>query len=70
MLTLDLPHRYCLVGIAIMFAGVFWWAGWQLVLPKVFGYELVPHKETLDDGTVITSVSRGYNMFVMRSIAH
>ena len=48
---------YCLVGIAIMVAGVLYWAGWQILLPKVFGYELVPRKETLDDGTVITLVS-------------
>ena len=26
------------------------------MLPKVFGYELVPRKETLDDGTVVTLV--------------
>lgn len=26
------------------------------MLPKVFGYELVPHKETLEDGTVVTLV--------------
>lgn len=40
-----------------MVVGVLYWAGWQLLLPKVFGYELVPRKETLDDGTVITLVS-------------
>ena len=45
------------MGIAIMVTGVLYWAGWRILLPKVFGYELVPRKETLDDGTVITLVS-------------
>lgn len=39
-----------------MVTGVLYWAGWRVILPKVFGYELVPRKETLDDGTVITVV--------------
>ncbi|KAG1796914.1 uncharacterized protein BJ212DRAFT_408460 [Suillus subaureus] len=42
-----------------MFAGVLYWAAWRIVLPKVFGYELVPRKERLDDGTVVTVVSVG-----------
>lgn len=50
-------YRYCLVGIAIMFAGVLYWAAWRILLPKVFGSELLPRKETLDDGTVVTVVS-------------
>ena len=44
------------MGIAIMLVGVLYWAGWQILLPKVFGYKLVPRKETLEDGTVITLV--------------
>lgn len=57
--TPPLPYYlYCLVGIAVMFAGVLYWAGWRILLPKVFGYELIPRKETLDDGTVITLFSR------------
>ncbi|KAJ3555603.1 hypothetical protein NM688_g2483 [Phlebia brevispora] len=57
--TPPLPYYlYCLVGIAIMVAGVLYWAGWRILLPKVFGYELVPRKETLRDGTVITLFSR------------
>ncbi|KAF7797306.1 hypothetical protein EIP86_008501 [Pleurotus ostreatoroseus] len=57
--TPPLPYYlYCLVGIAIMVTGVLYWAGWRILLPKVFGYELVPRKETLDDGTVITLFSR------------
>lgn len=49
--------RYCLVGIAIMVFGVLYWAAWRVLLPRVFGYELVPRKEKLDDGTVVTLVS-------------
>ncbi|KAI0078614.1 high affinity methionine permease [Panus rudis PR-1116 ss-1] len=56
--TPPLPYYlYCLVGIAIMATGVLWWAGWRILLPKVFGYELVPRKEVLEDGTVITVFS-------------
>ena len=39
-----------------MLAGVAYWAGWRILLPKMFGYELVQRKETLDDGTVVTLV--------------
>ena len=39
-----------------MSVGVGYWAVWRILLPKVFGYELVPRKETLDDGTVVTLV--------------
>ena len=39
-----------------MFVGAAYWAGWRVLLPKVFGYELVPRKETLEDGTVVTLV--------------
>ncbi|KAG2067149.1 amino acid transporter [Suillus decipiens] len=56
--TPPLPYYlYCLVGIAIMLAGVLYWAAWRIILPKVFGYEFVPRKETLDDGTVVTVFS-------------
>ncbi|KAG1850205.1 amino acid transporter [Suillus subalutaceus] len=56
--TPPLPYYlYCLVGIAVMFAGVLYWSAWRIVLPKVFGYELVPRKERLDDGTVVTVFS-------------
>ncbi|KAG2142409.1 amino acid transporter [Suillus clintonianus] len=56
--TPPLPYYlYCLVGIGVMFAGVFYWAAWRIMLPKVFGYELVPRKERLDDGTVVTVFS-------------
>ncbi|KAG1823761.1 amino acid transporter [Suillus subaureus] len=56
--TPPLPYYlYCLVGIAIMFVGVLYWAAWRVILPKVFGYEFVPRKERLDDGTVVTVFS-------------
>ncbi|KAG2105845.1 amino acid transporter [Suillus discolor] len=56
--TPPLPYYlYCLVGISIILAGGLYWAVWRIVLPKVFGYSLVPRKETLDDGTVVTVFS-------------
>ncbi|OSD05039.1 amino acid transporter [Trametes coccinea BRFM310] len=56
--TPPLPYYlYCLVGIAIMVAGVLYWAAWRIV-PRWFGYEYVPRKETLSDGTVVTLFSR------------
>ncbi|KAG2105827.1 amino acid transporter [Suillus discolor] len=55
--TPPLPYYlYCLVGIGIMLAGVLYWAVWRIVLPKVFGYELIPRKEKLDDGTIVALV--------------
>jgi len=55
--TPPLPYYlYCLVGIAIMLAGVLYWAAWRL-LPRVFGYEFVSRKETLADGTTVAIFS-------------
>jgi L-type amino acid transporter 9 len=48
--------RYCLVGISVLFAAVGYWAVWRILLPKLFGYELVPEKQKLKDGTVVTLV--------------
>ncbi|KAI0047897.1 amino acid transporter [Auriscalpium vulgare] len=57
--TPPLPYYlYCLIGIAIMFIGVAYWAAWRVVLPRFFGYKLVPRKEKLEDGTVVTLFSR------------
>ncbi|KAF9010789.1 amino acid transporter [Cyathus striatus] len=57
--TPPLPYYlYCLVGIAIMLAGVIYWAAWRVFFPKVLGYELIPRKEKLDDGTVVTMFSK------------
>ncbi|RPD60343.1 high affinity methionine permease [Lentinus tigrinus ALCF2SS1-6] len=55
--TPPLPYYlYCLVGIAIMAFGVLYWAAWR-ILPGWFGYELVPRKEKLEDGTTVTLFS-------------
>ncbi len=47
--------RYCLVGIAVLAFGVLYWALWRIV-PRWFGYDFVPRKEKLSDGTVVTVV--------------
>ncbi|OBZ67918.1 High-affinity methionine permease [Grifola frondosa] len=55
--TPPLPYYlYCLVGIAVMAFGILYWAAWRIV-PGWFGYELVPRKETFEDGTVVTLFS-------------
>jgi H+/Cl- antiporter ClcA len=51
-------YLYCFVGIGVMAFGVLYWAVWKLVLPYVFKFRLVPRKEVLVDGTVVTLVSR------------
>jgi hypothetical protein len=57
--TPPLPYYlYCLIGIAVMFFGLLYWVVWWLVLPYVFKSRLVPRKEILEDGTVVTVVSR------------
>lgn len=54
--TPPLPYYlYCLVGIAIMAFGVLYWAAWRIV-PRWFGYEYIPRKEKLSDGTTVTLV--------------
>ncbi|RDX42915.1 amino acid transporter [Lentinus brumalis] len=56
--TPPLPYYlYCLVGIAVMAVGVLYWAAWR-ILPGWFGYEYVPRKEKLEDGTTVTLFSR------------
>jgi len=57
--TPPLPYYlYCLIGIAVILFGVLYWAVWQLVLPYIFKFRLVPMKEILEDGTVVTMVSQ------------
>jgi len=57
--TPPLPYYlYCLVGIAIIGLGVIYWAVWRIVLPKIFGYELIPTKVVLGDGTIVNVFSR------------
>jgi len=50
-----------------MFAGVLYWVTWRILLPKVFEYELVPRKERLADGTMVTLVSFEFGVLVSRS---
>jgi H+/Cl- antiporter ClcA len=57
--TPPLPYYlYCLIGIAVIVFGVLYWAIWRLALPYVFKFRLVPRKEVLEDGTVVTLVSQ------------
>jgi solute carrier family 7 (L-type amino acid transporter), member 9/15 len=57
--TPPLPYYlYPLIGIAVTLFGALYWAVWQLVLPHVFKFRLVPRKEVLEDGTVVTLVSQ------------
>jgi solute carrier family 7 (L-type amino acid transporter), member 9/15 len=51
------------VGIGILFFGIFYWAVWRIVLPKLGKYTLVPEKETLEDGTVIMTVRFNLHTF-------
>ena len=41
------------VGIVILFAGVVYWAIWQIVLPRLGRYKLEPRHEVLSDGTTV-----------------
>ncbi|KAI0278429.1 amino acid permease-domain-containing protein [Russula aff. rugulosa BPL654] len=66
--TPPLPYYlYCLVGIAVMMFGVLYWAIWKLVLPYVFKFRLVPRKEVLKDGTVVTLTHRQLRLLVRRT---
>ena len=57
--TPPLPYYlYCLIGIVVMLFGVLYWWVWQLVLPYIFKFRLVPTKEILKDGTVVMVVSQ------------
>jgi hypothetical protein len=51
-------YLYCLIGMAVIMFAVLYWAVWKLGLPYVFKFRLVPRKEVLQDGTVVTLVSR------------
>jgi len=51
-------YLYSLIGISVFAFGVLYWAVWQLVLPYIFKFRLVPRKEVLEDGTVVTLFSR------------
>ena len=46
-----------------MTVGLIYWAIWRIVLPKIFGYELVQKKVVLDDGTVVNVVRLSFIVF-------
>jgi hypothetical protein len=46
-----------------MFFGAFYWAAWRIILPKLGNYKLIPGKETLNDGTVVTIVRTHLRVF-------
>jgi hypothetical protein len=46
-----------------MVLGILYWAVWRIVLPKIFGYELVPNKVALDDGTIVNVVRFFFSLF-------
>ncbi|KAL5045548.1 amino acid permease-domain-containing protein [Aspergillus fruticulosus] len=49
-----LPYwLYPVVGIAVLVAGIVYWAVWQVLLPWVGGYKLVPEYVVLKDGTTV-----------------
>ncbi|KAH9923426.1 high affinity methionine permease [Epithele typhae] len=60
--TPPLPYYLCVSSMVLSCrdwghgAGVVYWAAWR-VLPGYLGYELIPRKEKLDDGTVVTLFS-------------
>ncbi|KAL2840933.1 amino acid/polyamine transporter I [Aspergillus pseudodeflectus] len=50
----SLPYwLYPVVGIVVLVAGVVYWGIWQVVLPKLGGYRLVPEHVVLKDGTTV-----------------
>jgi amino acid transporter len=50
----SLPYwLYPVVGIVVLVAGVVYWVVWQVVLPKLGGYKLVPEHVILKDGTTV-----------------
>ncbi|KAI0090101.1 amino acid transporter [Irpex rosettiformis] len=60
--TPPLPYwLYCVVGIGVLVFGVLYWFVWQVALPKIFSYTLVPGKDVLADGTVVTVYHRKKN---------
>lgn len=56
--TPPIPYYvYCLVGMGILLFGALYWAVWRVVVPRVFGFEFLPRKVQLEDGTFYTVVS-------------
>ena len=55
----SLPYwLYPIVGIAVLLAGVVYWGIWQLLLPWLGGYRLVPEHQVLKDGTTVAVYKR------------
>ena len=55
----SLPYwLYPIVGIAVLFAGVFYWFGWRVLLPRLGRFEYKEKKSVLADGTVVTDWER------------
>lgn len=50
-----------------MVVGILYWFIWRVLLPKVFGYHLVPRKEQLADGTFVTLV-RNYFTYIVHDL--
>lgn len=52
----SLPYwLYPIIGIVVLLGGVLYWAIWRKLLPKLGGFEWRQQKETLADGTVVTT---------------
>lgn len=45
---------YPLLGTTILLCGILYWLVWWVMLPRVGKYKLVPRKEQLRDGTIVT----------------
>ncbi|KAL9093855.1 MAG: hypothetical protein Q9165_003778 [Trypethelium subeluteriae] len=55
----SLPYwLYPIIGIVVLIGGGVYWAVWRKLLPTLGRYELVPRKESLNDGTVVTVFER------------
>ncbi|KAI9687113.1 MAG: hypothetical protein M1822_002524 [Bathelium mastoideum] len=55
----SLPYwLYPIIGIVVLLGSVVYWAVWRKVLPALGRYELVPRKDSLPDGTIVTVFER------------
>ncbi|ERS94882.1 high affinity methionine permease [Sporothrix schenckii 1099-18] len=52
----SLPYwLYPIIGIVVLLAGVVYWAVWRQLWPQLGGFSWAQRKETLADGTVVTT---------------
>ncbi|KAI5821453.1 APA family basic amino acid/polyamine antiporter [Pyronema omphalodes] len=57
-----LPYwLHCVVGIAFLVAGAFYWVVWAVLLPKMGGYTLIRQTVVQEDGWSRNVFSREYN---------